>query len=174
MREGGVSTGLGHVEFQNLADAQKAVTHLNGFDLAGCALKVDLMPPPSSGLLPFAAVGPGPATEMLDDNELGGVHVSAQSRAALMQKLARNTDLVGQQPARVGMGPPGMGHLGMPHGMIPGVGGLPPGGMGHGMGMMMPPQHPPPPVGVPGAFMPAGQPHPSQFLLLNNMFDPAK
>ena len=31
----------------------------------------------------------GPATEMLDDNEIGGVHVSAQSRHSLMQKLAR-------------------------------------------------------------------------------------
>ena len=30
-----------------------------------------------------------------DDNEVGGVHVSAQSRHMLMQKLARNTDLQG-------------------------------------------------------------------------------
>jgi len=152
IRENGVSTGIGQVEFQSIADAQKAVSHLNGFDLAGQPLKVELMAPPA-GAMPVTG---GPATEMLDDNELGGVHVSAQSRASLMQKLARNTDLVGQQPP-VGMGPP----PGLPPGALP-----PPG--------MMPPSHPPPPVGVPGAFMPAGQAAPSQYLLLNNMFDPAK
>lgn len=173
IREGSQSLGYGHVEFQSLADAQKAVTHLNGFDLAGQALRVDLMAPPAAGgLLPAPHVG-GPATEMLDDNELGGVHVSAQSRASLMQKLARNTDLggLGQAPP---MAPPGMGPPGMHPGMIPGVGGLPP-GMQMGMGMGMPGMPPPAQAfGVPGAFMPAGQPAPSPFLLLNNMFDPAK
>jgi hypothetical protein len=33
--------------------------------------------------------------ETMDDSEMGGVHVSAQSRHMLMQKLARNTDLQG-------------------------------------------------------------------------------
>ncbi len=33
--------------------------------------------------------GFGPAAEILDDHEMGGVQVTAQSRAALMAKLAR-------------------------------------------------------------------------------------
>lgn len=167
-REGGESLGHGVVEFKAMADAQKALTHLDGFDLAGQALQVELVAAPTAMMLPVAGLA-GPATEMLDDNELGGVHVSAQSRHQLMQKLARNADMgaIGQAPA-MGMGPPGMPPPGMPPpgfppaGMIPGVGGLPPRVM------------PPAPQGVPGAFMPAGQPSPSQYLLLNNMFDPAK
>jgi hypothetical protein len=33
--------------------------------------------------------GFGPSSEILDDHEMGGVQVTAQSRAALMAKLAR-------------------------------------------------------------------------------------
>ena len=86
-----------------------------------------------------------PAQETLDDGEFGGVHVSAQSRHMLMQKLARNTDLQGLglqfAPTMPAPGPPGLGMPGMPKG-IPGV--------------------------------PMGQANPSTYLLLVNMFDPAK
>jgi RNA recognition motif-containing protein len=34
------SSGLGHVEFKSLPDAQKAVAHLHGFELAGKTLRV--------------------------------------------------------------------------------------------------------------------------------------
>jgi RNA-binding protein 39 len=163
-RAAGVSTGKGKVEFKTVTDAHKAVTHLNGFDLAGQQLQVTLiqaaMPPPP-GVAPQ-----GIAVEVLDDNDQGGVHVTAQSRQALMQKLARGTAVI---PGVPGMPPPGMPPPGMP------PPGMPPPGM-PGMPGMPPPGMPPPgtgPVGVPGAPMPQGQPHPTTFLLLNNMFDPA-
>jgi len=185
----GRSSGLGHVEFKSLPDAQKAVAHLNGFDLAGQKLRVLMTsnPPPPPMPIGAGVLGGGgqPAmmmgmmqqpggmpgmpniitmlqqraamaqmgqmqgqqmhqvpNEQLDDNEMGGVHQSAQSRHQLMQKLARNTDL-------------------------------------QGMGLFAPSMPAPPPPGMPGMPMgmpgvPMGQANPSTYLLLVNMFDPAK
>mmetsp|Transcript_88235 Transcript_88235/g.234627 ORF Transcript_88235/g.234627 Transcript_88235/m.234627 type:complete len:476 (-) Transcript_88235:159-1586(-) len=97
------------VEFKLLADAQKAVAHLNGFDLAGQALRVQVV------IDATPVTGPaiiGPSAEILDDTEMGGVHVSAQSRAALMAKLARNTDLAPLAPPP--LPPPPMPTMAMP------------------------------------------------------------
>lgn len=185
----GRSSGLGHVEFKSLPDAQKAVAHLNGFDLAGQKLRVLMTsnppPPPmpiGAGMLGgggqpammmgmmqqpggmpgmpniitmlqqrqammgqmSGAMGQMPMNnEQLDDNEMGGVHQSAQSRHQLMQKLARNTDLqgMGLQFAPSMPAPPRPGMPGMP-------------------------------MGIPG--VPMGQANPSTYLLLVNMFDPTK
>jgi len=189
----GRSSGLAHVEFKSLPDAQKAVAHLHGFDLAGKQLRVVLTsnPPPAPGMVAPMGLGAGilggvpglmmgmlqqpggmpgmpqlmlnhlqmprameaPSNPQLDDNEVGGVHVSAQSRHMLMQKLARNTDMQG---------------------------------MGLHMHMGVPTMPAPPPPGIPGAFpgapsgvpraipgVPIGQANPSTFLMLVNMFDPA-
>ncbi|KAJ1477976.1 hypothetical protein T484DRAFT_1962102 [Baffinella frigidus] len=170
-RAGGMSTGKGKVEFKTIADAHKAVTHLNGFDLAGQALTVTLIQAAASA--PGYGTQIGASTEVLDDNELGGVHVSAQGRQALMQKLARGAGVLPNMPGQYGAppGPPGMPPPGMPP--PPQQYGAPSGypAAGH--------VHQPPgmvstagPIGVPGAFFPPGQPQPSTFLLLNNMFDP--
>ena len=185
----GRSSGLAHVEFKSLPDAQKAVAHLHGFDLAGKQLRVVLTsnPPPAPAPIGAGVLGgvpgmmmgmlqqpggmPGmpqmmlnqlqmqrmpeaPANPQLDDNEVGGVHVSAQSRHMLMQKLARNTDLQGLglpfAPTMPAPPPPGM------PGPVPGA-------------------FPGAPSGVPRAIpgVPIGQANPSTFLMLVNMFDPA-
>jgi len=130
------------VEFKALADGQKAVAHLNGFDLAGQNLKVQVVieAPPTTAAVP----GIGPPVELLDDTELGGVHVSAQSRAALMAKLARNTDLAS-----------------IPNPLAPF---LPPPGF-------PPPVVPAPQLA--GANLPPTQVSPAETVLLVNMFDPA-
>ena len=175
----GRSSGIGNVEFKSLSDAQKAVSHLHGFDLAGKQLRVVMTsnPPPAAAPIGAGVLGgpggmmgmmqqpgglpgmpgvPNPALALqqfkqfnpageaaaavLDESGDGGVHMAAQSRHQLMQKLARNTDL-------------------------------------QGMGLQFAPTMPapPPPVGVgvtviPG--VPMGQANPSTYVLLVNMFDP--
>ena len=77
----GRSSGIGHVEFKSLPDAQKAVAHLNGFDLAGMNLKVIMTsnPPPAvgAGMLggpgAFGGSGPGQMMGMLQAGSLPGM-----------------------------------------------------------------------------------------------------
>eukprot|EP00960_Hanusia_phi_P075461 768429-Hanusia_phi.AAC.13 len=136
-KDHGRSTGKGVVEFKTLQDAQKAVAHLNGFDLAGKALNVRIIQSAGSGYTGSMNSGGGPATEMLDDNEIGGVHVSAQSRHSLMQKLARGD---AQLTSAV------------PNSLMSGA--------------LQPSK--------PANAIPNGQSQPSVFMVLVNMFDPAK
>ena len=156
--QGPANSGL--VTFKVLAEAQKAVAHLNGFDLAGMMLSAVLEAPPPPP--PVAPQGMANLTnmmsggqELLDDHETGGVQVTAQSRAALMQKLARGQDYAGapSMPAP----PPPPPAMGMP---MPGM----------PMGM--------PTTVAPGPTLPANLPptqaHPSEYMLLVNMFDPSK
>ena len=106
-------------------------------------------------------------------DEYGGMKLSSQARAALMNRLA------GQGPPP-GASAPGSGANNVPLGTPPG----PPGIAGMGMGM-------PPPPGAPVAMPSAGtvivdqgmvyeqgilgpsSPIPTACLLLKNMFDPA-
>lgn len=144
----------GMVTFKALAEAQKAVAHLNGFDLAGMQLVAVLQAPPPPPMMPMGGLTGvlSAGTELLDDHETGGVQVTAQSRAALMQKLARGQDYAGA-PSMPAPAPPM-----------------------HGYPMNAAPPPPPPPMApvTNMANLPPTQPQPSEYMLLVNMFDPSK
>jgi len=81
--ETGRSKGFGFVQFQTPEAAKKCLSELNGVELAGRTLKVGL------------ADNPGGTTGSLgelDDDEGGGLALTAQARAVLMAKLGRSNE----------------------------------------------------------------------------------
>ncbi|EMR09306.1 hypothetical protein PNEG_02266 [Pneumocystis murina B123] len=109
----GRSRGYGFVQYRDPAQARDALEKMNGFELAGRAIRVGLgndkfIPETSSVLARFSGFtgsafenksrggterigGPrdGSSSISLDDNEAGGVSFNNISRDALMKKLAR-------------------------------------------------------------------------------------
>eukprot|EP00741_Cyanophora_paradoxa_P008375 tig00001302_g8102.t1 len=93
------SKGYAFVHFRRMEDGKKAVNGLNGFELAGRAMKVNLETEASrlassgGGGGGYGGSGANVSNLELDDDagcaEGGGHSLNPQSRAALMQKLAR-------------------------------------------------------------------------------------
>jgi len=77
------SKGYGFITYSEAEDAKKAMEHLNGFELAGRAMKV-------GHVTEQAPVGPS----LLDqDDERAGFDLGATGRLALMAKLAEGTGM---------------------------------------------------------------------------------
>lgn len=84
------SKGYGFITYSEAEDAKKAMEHLNGFELAGRAMKV-------GHVTEQAPVGPA----LLDqDDEKQGFDLGATGRLALMAKLAEGTGMQIPQQAR--------------------------------------------------------------------------
>lgn len=96
----GTSKGFGFVQFKNEADGKSALESLNGLEIAGQAIKVGIVDQNND------TTNTGDAWEA-DEN----VMLTAQSRAALMQKLGRGAappaaPAQAQQPAAAAMNIP--------------------------------------------------------------------
>merc|ERR1719350_1476596 len=88
------SKGYGFITYNEAEDAKKAMEHLNGFELAGRAMKV-------GHVTEHAPIGPG----FLDqDDERAGFDLGATGRLALMAKLAEGTGMKVPDQARALMG----------------------------------------------------------------------
>ncbi|CAG8650272.1 15016_t:CDS:10 [Dentiscutata erythropus] len=74
---------LAGLEALPLSNAKQALEKMNGFELAGRTIKVGLVTDKSNGM-----------NLNLDDGDVAGLALNAQSRVELMQKLARDTDLI--------------------------------------------------------------------------------
>lgn len=79
----GVSRGFGFVQYRKAADAKTALTNLNGLQIAGRPIKVGMVDSKTEG-------SSGGNVADLDDNEGGGLALTANSRAMLMQRLNRD------------------------------------------------------------------------------------
>lgn len=154
----GRSAGYAYVTFAALPDATNALNHWHGRQLATFTLQVQAVPlnyyqaPPPPVAAPPAPPEPAPAPESIDEEE-GHFKLTAQTRAALMSRLASTAGLA-PVPTTV---PP----------LLPG----------------MPGYQPPPAAAAPppaphamaldqGVLGPAS-PIPTPCLLIKNMFDPA-
>ncbi|KAI3479459.1 hypothetical protein L1887_58477 [Cichorium endivia] len=94
----GKSKGFCFIQFKHADDARKAHEAMNGFELAGRAIRVGNVNAKGSGSSFMG--GPGPnsqsgghlpqLTSAFDDG--GGAGLNPERRAALMQKLARNNE----------------------------------------------------------------------------------
>ncbi|GAK62510.1 splicing factor CC1-like protein [Moesziomyces antarcticus] len=94
----GKSKGFCFIQFKHADDARKAHEAMNGFELAGRAIRVGNVNAKGSGSSHMG--GPGPnsqsgghlpqLTSAFDDG--GGAGLNPERRAALMQKLARNNE----------------------------------------------------------------------------------
>eukprot|EP00250_Pteridium_aquilinum_P017203 c23506_g1_i5 orf=766-2052(+) len=156
----GLSKGYGFVQYARLEDARAAQAALNGtLELAGRLIKVVPMTDQNSGT--DSVVAPGE----LDDDDGGGLSLTARSRALLMQKLDRS-GTVQSIVSPAGQVPPAFNMLSAvptpaiapiaPGLAIPGMLGL----QNAGLGTLGAPV--PEPIGVP-----------TECLLLKNMFDPS-
>lgn len=78
------SKGYGFIQFREADSAKRAMEQLNGFELAGRAIKVG----------PVTERGDSTAYSFLDneDYEKGGVELNSTARAALMAKLSQGHD----------------------------------------------------------------------------------
>ncbi|EIE25597.1 splicing factor, CC1-like protein [Coccomyxa subellipsoidea C-169] len=146
----GRSQGYGFVQYQTTPDATKAMQQLDGLDIAGSQISVKIAP-----LTPAETAAAAAAAAGLDlddaEGEHGGLKLTANARAALMQRLSGPTDLgvliadaLGPLP-----GPPAM----VPAGTVV---------MSAGAQALAMEQ------GILGP----SSPIPTQCLLLKNMFDP--
>ena len=79
-----VDKGFAFVQYQTSEAAKMAMGQLNGLEIAGRAIKVNHVTEPPA---PQSQSGGGP--ELDDNDEGGGLNLSASSRAMLMQKLQR-------------------------------------------------------------------------------------
>jgi len=87
------SKGYGFITYNEAEDAKKAMEHLNGFELAGRAMKV-------GHVTEHAPIGPG----FLDqDDERAGFDLGATGRLALMAKLAEGTGMKVPDQARAAL-----------------------------------------------------------------------
>lgn len=79
------------VAFRSHSDAEAAVSGLDGIRMLGQAAKVELVEESGRGSGSRGSRAPMPAIgDDIDDT--GGVHMTAQSRVALMQRLQRNSN----------------------------------------------------------------------------------
>ncbi|CAG8499350.1 1079_t:CDS:10 [Ambispora leptoticha] len=93
--ETGRSRGFAFIQYKNPEDAKQALEKMNGFELAGRTIKVGLVTDKSNGM-----------NLNLDDGDVAGLALNAQSRVELMQKLARDTDLITPAPNPIPAEPP--------------------------------------------------------------------
>ncbi|KAK9823650.1 hypothetical protein WJX72_004426 [[Myrmecia] bisecta] len=157
----GRSQGMGYVQFQSMSDATKAIQQLDGLEIAGMKISVSI-----------AAMMPGDLSAMaapqidLDnqEDEYGGLKLTSNARAALMNRLAGPAALAGSGANTIplGSGVPGMVAAG---GQLPGPPGVPQAGGVHIVNSALQLEQ-----GVLGP----SSPIPTPCLLLKNMFDPAE
>jgi len=103
----GQPKGFAFVNFKNAPDGRMAMDQLNGYEIAGMAIKVGLVnETPSAG-------GPG-GDDALDDTEGGGMQLTAQSRAMLMARLQRDPNAA-PAPAPNAAAPAGVPNDGLNH-----------------------------------------------------------
>ncbi|RGB27792.1 hypothetical protein C1646_630171, partial [Rhizophagus diaphanus] len=93
--ETGRSRGFAFIQYKNPEDAKQALEKMNGFELAGRTIKVGLVTDKSNGM-----------NLNLDDGDVAGLALNAQSRVELMQKLARDTDLIAPTATPIQSEPP--------------------------------------------------------------------
>lgn len=94
----GKSKGFCFIQFKHADDARKAHEAMNGFELAGRAIRVGNVNAKGSGSSHMGRPGPNSQsgghlpqlTSAFDDG--GGAGLNPERRAALMQKLARNNE----------------------------------------------------------------------------------
>jgi len=86
----GQPKGFAFVNYRNAEDGRMALQQLNGYEIAGMAIKVGMVNETA------ATGGPG-ADDALDDTEGGGMQLTAQSRAMLMARLQRDPNAVQAQ-----------------------------------------------------------------------------
>lgn len=94
--DSGRSKGFAFVHFVNGADGTKAMSRLNGLELAGKPMKVGVVNETASGSGAGGYTGGGGGGDngnwkLEDDDGAGGLALGAQHRAMLMAKLACNT-----------------------------------------------------------------------------------
>ncbi|KAK9908927.1 hypothetical protein WJX75_004772 [Coccomyxa subellipsoidea] len=153
----GRSQGYGFVQYQTTADATKAMQQLDGLDIAGSQISVKIAP-----MTPAETAAAAAAVAGLDldnaEGEHGGLKLTANARAALMQRLS---GIAGSGANTTPLGAPGLDALGA----LPGPPGMVPAGtvvMSAGAQALAMEQ------GILGP----SSPIPTQCLLLKNMFDP--
>ncbi|KAG0223823.1 hypothetical protein BGX31_008330 [Mortierella sp. GBA43] len=101
--ETGKSKGFAFVQYKNADDAKQAMERMNGYVLAGRSIKVGLVT--ERGSNPQNAHtyqhGNGQINNSIsiDDSDTAGYAMTSQSRADLMQKLARGDASLGAIPA---------------------------------------------------------------------------
>ncbi|GMH41513.1 hypothetical protein BSKO_09423 [Bryopsis sp. KO-2023] len=144
----GASQGYGYVQFKLMSDATKAMQQLNGLEIVGTPLRVQIASVSS------ADVGMAGLGELDEEDEMGGgMRLSSHARAALMNRLANSAGL---QPTSA---------FGVPN-VTSGVAGM----------SMMPAQvqHPsvPNPMALDQGLLGPASPIPTQCLLIKNMFNP--
>jgi RNA-binding protein 23/39 len=138
----GASKGQASVQFKNFEDASRAMQHLNGMDVAGLVLKITIVPPSGD-----ASMIPG-LGELDEDEENGGggLRLTSQTRAALMNRLASSAG------------------LSMPGGQAKGGAG----------GSQMVPARVDASMAIEQGVLGPASPIPTVCLLLKNMFDPTQ
>eukprot|EP00742_Colponemidia_sp_Colp-10_P003262 GILJ01003472.1.p1 GENE.GILJ01003472.1~~GILJ01003472.1.p1 ORF type:complete len:486 (-),score=71.99 GILJ01003472.1:36-1442(-) len=86
----GKRKGYGFVQFRRAQDARRAIQSMQGFTLAGKQLKIGAATDHKMSTGPDTSVGIGDL-----DDEGGGMQLNASSRALLMQKLQRDSNMGG-------------------------------------------------------------------------------
>lgn len=113
-----IANGTGTVQFGSSSDAEKAIQNLDGLEIAGSRIMVEMGPPIPGALDPAMAAnmlsagfGSDQPTSLEEQGDGGGMRMTADARAALMQRLS------GQALP----GPPAVGQAlpGPPPGMVP-------------------------------------------------------
>jgi len=102
----GQPKGFAFVNYKNAPDGRMAMDQLNGYEIAGMAIKVGLVNE-------TPAAGGFGGDDNLDDNEGGGMQLTAQSRAMLMARLQRDPNAAAAAPA--GPAAPGVPNDGLNH-----------------------------------------------------------
>eukprot|EP00343_Euplotes_focardii_P007563 CAMPEP_0205819980 /NCGR_PEP_ID=MMETSP0206-20130828/2530_1 /ASSEMBLY_ACC=CAM_ASM_000279 /TAXON_ID=36767 /ORGANISM="Euplotes focardii, Strain TN1" /LENGTH=352 /DNA_ID=CAMNT_0053114213 /DNA_START=130 /DNA_END=1188 /DNA_ORIENTATION=- len=94
----GESKGFAFVQYKHSAEAKTALQALDGLELAGRRIKVGAVDASTEGIQSLNELDAGEN----DDGDGGGIGLTAQGRAALMQRLSRGM----VQTPGVGGGPP--------------------------------------------------------------------
>lgn len=155
----GRSQGYGFVQYQTTADATKAMQQLDGLDIAGSQISVKIAP-----LTPAETQAAAAAAAGLDlddaEGEHGGLKLTANARAALMQRLS------GAASSGANTTPLGAPGLGMPDTLapLPGPPMVPAGTVVMSAGAQA--------LAMEQGILGPSSPIPTQCLLLKNMFDP--
>ncbi|KAG0250155.1 hypothetical protein BG011_008601 [Mortierella polycephala] len=100
--ETGKSKGFAFVQYKNAEDAKQAMERMNGYELAGRTIKVGLVTErgttTQSNNINQYNNGQINNSIRIDDSDTVGYALTSQSRAELMQKLARGDTSLGAMP----------------------------------------------------------------------------
>ncbi|KAG0198729.1 hypothetical protein BGX28_007869 [Mortierella sp. GBA30] len=100
--ETGKSKGFAFVQYKNAEDAKQAMERMNGYELAGRTIKVGLVTDKGSITQNNSTYQNNNSqinnSIRMDDSDTAGYAMTSQSRAELMQKLARGDASLGAAP----------------------------------------------------------------------------